>query len=134
MFLKSCGVIVMAGVLASCAGIEHLDANRLSKSTKKSDEVELAHWAYWDDNCAGEEFSVAILQPPAHGTTEVRESVFAIPERTSSGASTGCVDQIVESKKVFYIPNGTYVGDDTALVEFSGSTGSVKNLYTITVR
>ena len=123
-----------ACLLAGCMNVASLGANQIAKSTKANAEVELAHWAYWDDNCEGEPFDVAILTPPANGRTEIRDSVYAIPTKTSSGALTGCVDKIVESKQVFYIPNEGFKGEDAATVEFSGSSGVVTNAYSIRVR
>ena len=123
-----------ACLLGGCMNVASLGANQIAKSTKANAEVELAHWAYWDDNCEGEAFDVAILTPPKNGRTEIRDSVYAIPSKTSSGALTGCVDKIVESKQVFYIPNEGFKGEDTAMVEFSGSSGVVTNAYSIRVR
>lgn len=121
-------------LLSACGGLSTLGANQIAKSTKAGKEVELAHWAYWDNNCEGEDFDVAILTPPKNGRTEIRDAVYAIPSKTSSGESTGCVDKIVESKQVFYIPNDDFKGGDEAVVEFSGSSGVVTNAYTISVR
>lgn len=126
--------IALAGALAACTGLENLGANAISKSVKAGGEVELAHWAYWDNACQGEPFDTRIVEAPKHGTTELRDAVFAIPSVTSSGASTGCVDKIVESTKVFYTPAAGYTGSDAVVVEFSGSSGTVRNAYSITVR
>lgn len=116
-------------VLAGCA-----TAGPIAKSTRSGTEVELAHWAYWDDNCEGEDFDVVVERAPAGGRIEVRDAVFAIPERTASGEATGCVDKIVESKKVFYVPNDGFAGEDSAVVTFTGSTGATTNSYAVTVR
>ena len=134
MGLKLLLVVTGLTLLAACAGLETLGANQISLSTKQSTEVELAHWAYWNDDCEGEDFSVAVAAAPRNGRTEIRESVFAIPAKTSSGKLTGCVDKIIESKKVFYIPNDGFVGTDAAVVKFSGSSGVVTNAYSISVK
>ena len=126
--------VFAAGLLAACAGLPPLGANQQDRFTKAGQEVELAHWAYWDNNCEGEEFDINILTPPASGRTEIREAVFAIPTKNSSGQETGCVDKIIESKKVIYIPNDGFSGADQAVIEFTGSSGVVTNAYSITVR
>ena len=124
-------LVLVAGV--GCVGLDNLSANKLTKSTSAGVEVELAHWAYWDKNCRGENFSVTIATTPKNGQIIIRDSVYAIPSRTSNGNLTGCVDKIVESKKVVYLPNEGFRGQDEAIVKFSGSTGSVANAYTIAV-
>ena len=121
-------------LFSACGGLQNLGANQISKFTKTGQEVELAHWAYWDNNCEGEPFDVTILTPPKNGRTEIRDAVFAIPSKNSAGETTGCVDKIVESKQVFYIPNEGYTGGDEAVVEFAGSSGVVTNAYNISVR
>lgn len=128
-------VLALVG-LAACnpGGLNTLNANQFKKSTKQGTDVELAHWAYWDNSCAAEDFDVFIDTAPANGKTEIRDDVFAIPSKTSSGADTGCVDKIIESKKVFYVPAEGFTGQDTVVVTFSGSSGDVTNAYTITVR
>ncbi len=126
--------IALAGTLAACSGIENLGANKIAKSVKSGGEIELAHWAYWDNNCQGEPFDTNIISAPKNGKTELRDAVFAFPSKNSSGATTGCVDKIIESTKVFYIPNKGYKGPEEVVVEFSGSSGTVRNAYAITVR
>ena len=126
--------LAVAGMLAGCAGLENLGANTIQKSVKAGGEVELAHWAYWDNNCQGEPFDTNIIDAPKQGKVELRDAVFAIPTKNSSGVKTGCVDKIIESTKVFYIPNDGYTGKDSVIVEFSGSSGTVRNAYAVTVR
>lgn len=123
-------------LVSACAagGLSALNANEFKKSTKQGTDVELAHWAYWDDNCAAEDFTVTIAGAPASGSTEIRDDVFAIPAKTSNGSDTGCVDKIIESKKVFYVPAEGFTGQDRVVVTFSGSSGDVTNAYAITVR
>lgn len=134
MSLRYIALIALTGMLGACAGLENLGANTIAKSVKSGGEVELAHWAYWDNNCQGEPFDTKIIEAPKQGKTELREAVFAIPSKNSSGATTGCVDKIIESTKVFYIPNKGYTGTDSIIVEFSGSSGTVRNAYAVTVR
>lgn len=127
-------MLCAVGMLGACAGLDTLSANQIDRSVSKNAEVELAHWAYWDNNCEGEPFDTTIVEAPAHGKTDLRDAVFAIPSTTSSGASTGCVDKIVESTKVFYIPAKDYTGADRVVVQFSGSSGTVTNAYAISVQ
>lgn len=134
MFRPVMTAMLLAGALGACAGVETLSANQIERSVKTNSEVELAHWAYWNDACEGEPFDTTIVQAPAHGQTELRDAVFAIPTKTSSGATTGCVDKIIESTKVFYIPEKDFKGADKVVVRFSGSSGTVTNVYAITVR
>lgn len=121
--------------LAGCAGGRMTQPGDVTAvTTPRNTEAELAHWAYWDNQCRAEPFTVAITTPPSHGAIEVRDAVMAVPTHTSSGAATGCVDALVESKKVFYLPKDGYAGPDRASVQFSGSTGVVAKTYAITVQ
>lgn len=132
--MKTLAFLTLATALTACAGLDNLGATRIEKGTPKDTEVELAHWAYWNDACQAEPFTTTITQAPANGTAEQRGAVMAIPSTTSSGATTGCADQLVESVKVFYVPNPGFTGSDTVGVEFAGSTGVNRNIYVISVR
>lgn len=115
-----------AMLLVGCATIQDLISNRIEKVTPANSEVELAHWAYWDNACQAEPFTVSITQQPTNGEVEIRDAVMAIP-------TTGCTDTLVESKKVFYVPDQGFTGEDVVTVRFSGSTGTTTNSYGITV-
>ena len=121
--------------LASCAppggpGV----SDSLTRATAPGVEVELANWAYWNNDCAAEPFEAVVAKAPLNGRVELRPGVFAIPERTSDGRSTGCVDRIIESTQAFYIPDPGFTGSDAVELRFSGSSGTVRNAYAVTVR
>lgn len=130
--VRTVGAILICA-LAACAGTP-FGAKEITKSTKAGTEVELASWAYWDDNCEAEAFDIAVDTKPANGRIYVRDDVYAIPKVTANGTKTGCVDKIIESKKVFYVPNDGFVGQDSAVLTFSGSSGATTNAYAVTVR
>lgn len=122
----------LAALITACAPMQ--SSAPIQKVTSSGTEVELANWAYWNNACEGEAFETRIISPPTSGQVEQRPGIFAIPARTSSGNLTGCVDKIVESVQVFYIPNTGFTGTDAITVEFSGSSGVVRNAYSVRVQ
>lgn len=126
----SCAAFLIS--LAACAPMQ--STAPIQRVTSPGAEVELSNWAYWNNACEGEAFETRIVSGPSSGQVEQRPGIFAIPERTSSGNLTGCVDQIVESVQVIYTPDAGFTGTDAVTVEVSGSSGIVRNTYAIKVQ
>lgn len=125
--LKTISFAAAALVLAGCATLQDLAAEKVDRAVNKNDEGQLANWAYWDNQCKSEPFTITIDLPPANGRTEIRDEVYAIP-------TAGCGGAIIESKAVYYIPNPDFVGADTVRVTYSGSTGTSTSIYNVTVQ
>jgi S1-C subfamily serine protease len=98
------------------------------RSTSSGVPVLLSSHASWSKACVAR-FTprVTVVQPPLHGSIDIREGDYAI------GPSSPCAGQMVHGTQVFYIPDTGFKGQETVRY-FADSVPGVTRTALIDVR
>ncbi len=83
------------------------------KVLPKNSEILIGEFGYWKRDCSNRHFDIYIEEYPKEGDIRFEVGSLIITDKAIAGSPNGCVGQSIKSKKVIYIPDPDFVGDDT---------------------
>jgi hypothetical protein len=124
------GVLVLSGI----AQAQSLEPLSLSGSVEAGVETVVARGRHWNTApCVPLRTTIAITQPPAHGTIRVVEERADVPWTTPRTGGTGyCRGMLLFAEKIFYRSEPGFEGTDTLSYESIGPNGQ-RAPYTVTI-
>jgi hypothetical protein len=120
--------------LSGIAQAQSLETLSQSGSVESGVETVLAHGRHWNTApCVPLRTTLAITQPPTHGTIRVVDEITAVPKATQRAGSTGyCAGMLLYGKKILYRSEPGFNGPDTLSYESIGPNGE-RAPYTVTI-
>jgi hypothetical protein len=98
-------------------------------------EREIDHFIFANPDCSSlGPTTIRLIEQPANGRIEIRQG-SDFPNFPTSNQRSACNSRRVVSTQVWYMPNASFSGTDTARVDVIGPTGfSSQKTYSISVR
>ena len=111
--MKPIQLIITLGSLITLAACASNPVVVKEKALTKNSEVLIGEFGYWKRDCSDRHFDIYIEEYPKEGDIRFEVGSLVITEQAIVGSPDGCVGQSIKSKKVIYIPDPDFVGDDS---------------------
>jgi len=98
-------------VLGGCASTPIVTSDKVLGT--KGTELLVGEFGYWRRDCTDRHFDIYIERYPVGGDLRFEAGKIVIPENPDTGSAGNCVGQTVQSKKIVYIANPNFVGQDS---------------------
>jgi hypothetical protein len=125
------------GLLAALITVDGALAKdlNLSRTAKSGVNSPLAYAGRWDRNCNGLPTTVTITKKPASGVVSVIDADEVIPMSTpASGDTSNCAGKTVKSKRIMYLSNPNFHGNDSVSYDSEGGGIVIHTTIAITVQ
>ncbi len=97
-------------MLSACASNQVISK---VKTVPKNSELLIGEFGYWKRDCSRRHFDIAIERYPKGGELRFEVGSLIIPQDPLVGSSGKCVGKEVQSKKVVYVADPGFVGNDS---------------------
>lgn len=82
-------------------------------SLPQNTELLIGEYGYWRRDCSDRHFDILIERYPKSGDLRFEVGSLLIPDDPEIGSAGDCVGEQVQSKKVIYVANPNFVGQDS---------------------
>lgn len=97
-------------ILGACASVPVVARDT---SLPQNTELLIGEYGFWRRDCTDRHFDILIEQYPESGDLRFEVGSLIIPEDPEFGSAGNCVGERVQSKKVIYVANPDFVGQDS---------------------
>jgi len=128
----STGIIIgLLVLLGGCATTG--PAVNQAKSLPKNSEILIGEFGYWKRDCTKRHFDIYIEEYPQAGELRFEVGRLVIPNDPIVGSAGSCVGKSIQSKRVFYIPNPDFIGNDFVSYAVKSSRLMNEKVYDIDI-
>jgi len=103
-------VIAIALLVGGCASNPVVNK---AQALPKNSEVLIGEFGYWKRDCSTRHFDIFIEEYPKAGDLRFEVGSLVIPDDPIIGSAGECSGLPVQSKRLIYIPDENFVGDDS---------------------
>jgi len=107
--IYSIAMFTLINMLSACAS---MPVESKTKTLYKNTELLIGEYAYWRRDCEARHFDISIEQYPQGGDLRFEVGTLMVPENPEIGSAGNCAGKEVQSKKVIYVANPDFVGQD----------------------
>lgn len=103
--------LLLGIVLGGCASTPVINQDKVL--SEKRAELLVGEFGYWRRDCSDRHFDIYIERYPVRGDLRFEAGRIVIPENPDTGSAGNCVGKQVQSKKIIYIADPDFVGQDS---------------------
>lgn len=104
--------LVLSFLLGACAGVPVITEER---TLDKNSERIIGEYGFWRRDCSNMHFDILIEQYPKSGDLRFDVGSLVVPDNPDVGSAGKCAGKEIKSKKIVYIANPDFVGQDSVV-------------------
>lgn len=133
--MKATKLCVTIGFIVSTSACAITGSPSVNKQTslEKNTEQLVGEFGYWKRDCSARHFDIDIVRYPEKGELRFEVGSLVIPDEPVVGSSGSCVGRSVVSKRLVYVPDNNFVGNDSVRYEVISSMFMAKKSYEVNI-